>query len=52
MSQIVWTQTAINDLNRHYDFIALNDVNAAARAVQTIVSSSDTLQQIHIEARL
>ena len=45
MSQIVWTQTAINDLNRHYDFIALNDVNAAARAVQTIVSSSDTLQQ-------
>ncbi len=45
MFQIVWTETAIDDLNRHYNFIALNDVNAAASAVQTIVSSSDTLQQ-------
>jgi plasmid stabilization system protein ParE len=45
MSQIVWTQAAIADLNRHYDFIKLNDVDAATRAVQAIVSSAESLQQ-------
>ncbi|QYX30840.1 type II toxin-antitoxin system RelE/ParE family toxin [Sphaerospermopsis torques-reginae] len=45
MSEIVWTETAINDLNRHYDFIAINNADAAARAVQTIVSSGGSLQQ-------
>ncbi len=45
MSQIVWTETAIGDLNRHYDFIKLNDVDAAARAVQAIVSLGESLQQ-------
>ena len=43
MSQIVWTQTAIDDLNRHYDFIKLNNADAAARAVQAIVSSGESL---------
>ncbi|MDZ8226363.1 type II toxin-antitoxin system RelE/ParE family toxin [Nostoc sp. ChiVER01] len=41
MSQIVWTQTAIDDLNRHYDFIKLNNADAVARAVQAIVSSGE-----------
>ncbi|MEH1777721.1 MAG: type II toxin-antitoxin system RelE/ParE family toxin [Nostoc sp.] len=45
MSQIVWTLTAIDDLNRHYDFIKLNNADAAARAVQAIVSSGESLQQ-------
>ena len=45
MSQIVWTETAIDDLNRHYDFINLNNADAAARAVQAIVSSGESLQQ-------
>jgi plasmid stabilization system protein ParE len=45
MSQIVWTQTAIDDLNRHYDFIKLNNADAAARAVQAIVSSGESLQK-------
>jgi addiction module RelE/StbE family toxin len=44
MSQIVWTETAIDDLNRHYDFIKLNNPDAAARAVQAIVSSGESLQ--------
>jgi plasmid stabilization system protein ParE len=44
MSQIVWTLSAIDDLNRHYDFIKLNNVDAAARAVQAIVSSGESLQ--------
>ncbi|MBG1269799.1 type II toxin-antitoxin system RelE/ParE family toxin [Nostoc sp. WHI] len=45
MSQIVWTLSAIDDLNRHYDFIKLNNPDAAARAVQAIVSSGESLQQ-------
>ncbi|MBD2682405.1 MULTISPECIES: type II toxin-antitoxin system RelE/ParE family toxin [Nostoc] len=45
MPQIVWTQTAIDDLNRHYDFLKVNDTEAAARAVQAIVSSGESLQE-------
>jgi addiction module RelE/StbE family toxin len=45
MSQIVWTETAIDDLNRHYDFIKINSPDAAARAIQTIVSSGESLQE-------
>jgi plasmid stabilization system protein ParE len=45
MSQIVWTETAIDDLNRHYDFINLNNADAAARAIQAIVSLGESLQQ-------
>jgi plasmid stabilization system protein ParE len=45
MSQIVWTQAAIADLNRHYDFIKLNDTDAATRAAQAIVLSAESLQE-------
>jgi addiction module RelE/StbE family toxin len=45
MPQIVWTETAINDLNRHYDFIKLNNPDAAVQALQTIVSSGESLMQ-------
>ncbi|MBD2690315.1 type II toxin-antitoxin system RelE/ParE family toxin [Anabaena catenula] len=45
MSEIVWTETATNDLNRHYDFISTINPDAAARAVQAIVSSGESLQQ-------
>ncbi|MGM3309020.1 type II toxin-antitoxin system RelE/ParE family toxin [Anabaena sp. WFMT] len=45
MSEIVWTETAINDLNRHYDFIALSNADAAARAIQAIVSLGGSLEQ-------
>lgn len=45
MSEIVWTQAAIADLNRHYDFIKLNEADAATRVVQAIVSSAESLQQ-------
>ncbi|MBK1986091.1 type II toxin-antitoxin system RelE/ParE family toxin [Sphaerospermopsis aphanizomenoides BCCUSP55] len=45
MSEIVWTETAINDLNRHYDFIAFSNADTAVRAVQAIVSSGESLQQ-------
>lgn len=45
MSEIVWTETAITDLNRHYDFIALSNADTAARAIQAIVTSGGSLQQ-------
>jgi addiction module RelE/StbE family toxin len=45
MPQIVWTESAIDDLNRQYDFIKLNNADAASRAVQAIVSSGESLQQ-------
>jgi plasmid stabilization system protein ParE len=44
MTEIVWTETAVEDLNRHYDFIKINNHDAAARAVQAIVSSGESLQ--------
>jgi plasmid stabilization system protein ParE len=45
MFEIIWTETATNDLNRHYDFIALSNADAGASAVQAIVSSGGSLQQ-------
>ncbi|MEH2274555.1 MAG: type II toxin-antitoxin system RelE/ParE family toxin [Nostoc sp.] len=45
MPEIVWTETAIDDLNRHYDFIKLNNPDAAVRAIQAIVSSGESLEQ-------
>ncbi|WP_413174676.1 type II toxin-antitoxin system RelE/ParE family toxin [Anabaena azotica] len=46
MSEIVWTETATNDLNRHYDFLSTNNPDAAVRAVQTIVSSCEITKGI------
>ncbi|MDZ7961396.1 MAG: type II toxin-antitoxin system RelE/ParE family toxin [Aulosira sp. DedQUE10] len=52
MSQIVWTETAIDDLNRHYDFIKLNNPDAAARAIQAIVYTGESLQQNPCRGRI
>ena len=43
MPQIVWTESAIEDLNRHYEFLKVNNADAAARAVQGIVDSGESL---------
>lgn len=43
MPQIVWTESAMEDLNRHYEFLKINNADAAARAVQEIVSSAESL---------
>jgi plasmid stabilization system protein ParE len=53
MSEIVWTESAVDDLNRHYDFIKLNNPDAASRAVQAIVSSGERVySKILVEAQL
>jgi hypothetical protein len=46
MSEIVWTQGAIADLNRHYDFIKFNDADVATRAVQAIISSAEVVVKL------
>lgn len=43
MPQIVWTESAVEDLNRHYEFIKINNADAATKAVQGIVSSAESL---------
>jgi plasmid stabilization system protein ParE len=43
MPQIVWTESAIEDLNRHYEFLKVNNADAAARAVRGIVDSGESL---------
>ncbi|GEM_PF-5482162 len=50
MSQIIWSQTATKDLNRHYDFIKINNPDAAVRAVQAIVSSG-VCRKTHVEVQ-
>jgi len=45
MSQIIWTEIAVDDLNRHYDFIKVNDTDTAARALRAIVSAGESLKQ-------
>ena len=45
MPEIVWTESAVDDLNHHYDFLKINNADAAARAVQGIVYSAESLQE-------
>jgi len=45
MPQIVWTEGAVDDLSRHYDFLKINNADAAARVVREIVSSAESLQE-------
>ncbi len=45
MPQVIWTDTAIDDLNRHYEFIKVNNTEAASRALKAISSSAESLQQ-------
>lgn len=45
MSRVIWTESAVADLGRHYDFLKPNSPNAAARAVQMIVQAGESLEQ-------
>jgi plasmid stabilization system protein ParE len=45
MSQILWSKTATEDLNRHYNLIKLSNRNVAALAVHEILSSAESLQE-------
>ncbi len=45
MAQVIWTESAILDLNAIAEYIALDKPNAAAKLVQKIFSSTDRLEQ-------
>lgn len=45
MSKVVWTESATADLRRHYDYLKPNNPDAAAKAVQAIVQSGESLEQ-------
>ena len=45
MPQVVWSPTALRDLDRHYHFLLELDANAAATAVQKIVKTGGSLAQ-------
>ncbi|MGD1700489.1 type II toxin-antitoxin system RelE/ParE family toxin [Dapis sp. BLCC M229] len=45
MPEIVWTDMAVEDLNRHYEFLKVNNADAAARGIQKIVSFAESLQE-------
>jgi plasmid stabilization system protein ParE len=45
MAAIVWTESAQVDLERHYDFLAATAPEAAANAIQVIVSAGASLAQ-------
>lgn len=45
MSSIVWTPTAVQDLQRHRDYLATVSPEAANRAIQAIVKTGESLAQ-------
>ncbi|WP_353734896.1 MULTISPECIES: type II toxin-antitoxin system RelE/ParE family toxin [unclassified Okeania] len=45
MPEIVWTDRAVEDLNRHYEFLKTNNADAAAKAVREIVSAGESLEE-------
>ncbi|MEM9927734.1 MAG: type II toxin-antitoxin system RelE/ParE family toxin [Cyanobacteria bacterium P01_D01_bin.50] len=45
MSQIIWSQTATKDLNRHYKFINFSNPSTAALAIHAILSSVKDLEE-------
>jgi plasmid stabilization system protein ParE len=44
MSTIVWTKTAVADLERHYKFLELTNPDIAKKAVQEIVKKGEGLK--------
>ena len=44
MPQVIWTEAALADIQRHYETLELIDVNVALRAVQAIRKAGDSLE--------
>ncbi len=45
MAQIIWTESALQDLNEIAEYIALDKINAAKELVQKVFSSIDRLEE-------
>ncbi len=44
MPQVIWTETALADIQRHYETITLIDADVARRSVQAIRKAGDSLE--------
>jgi plasmid stabilization system protein ParE len=45
MPQVVWSPTASQDLERHYNFLLTQDAITATKAVQKIIKTGGSLAQ-------
>jgi len=45
MARLIWTEPALSDLNEITDYIALDNIDAARRLVQQVLSSVERLEQ-------
>ncbi len=45
MSAVIWTPTAVQDLQRHRQFLAVFSIDAANRTIQSIVKQGESLIQ-------
>ena len=45
MPTVIWTPTAITDVNRHYEFLEPNNPDAAKKAAQVILKAGDSLEK-------
>lgn len=45
MAQVIWTESALQDLNEIAEYIALDKINAANKLVQKVFSKTDQLEQ-------
>ena len=45
MARLIWTETAINDLDQIADYISLDDPDAARRLVRRVFDHVDNLQE-------
>lgn len=51
MRELIWLPDAKADLQRLYDFIEPHSSSAAARAIQTMIATADTLREFPHKGR-
>lgn len=44
MPEVIWTTPSSDDLERHFQFLATKNLDAAVRAVQTIIKAGSSLE--------
>lgn len=45
MAQIIWTEPALSDLNDIAEYVALDNITAAAQLVKKVFSSTEQIEQ-------
>jgi len=52
MVDVIWTDSAVDALNEVAEFIAIDNVNAARKLVQRVMTSTDRLHQFPESGRI